>query len=482
MPQATVTDFVRPLAVLLACALGLTLLQTTFARAATIEAGDGEPCAIHIRGIIEEGDFEKLEIANDAFYDKVGSGEINDETRQKLREGGRVICLDSEGGHLIEGTKIAREIRFDREPTYIADGSVCYSICAIIFMMGNMEYPGPTPPERRFQYHRTLHVGGDLAFHSPSLKIQPNQRYSSEAIEKAYAFGIESMLEVVRTAAMLRPFKTRPMIHPELVEKLLSTPGDDLFHIKTMEQVLNWEINLDGLPPLYPQRNVQLQMGCENSLVHGYLLPSERGYGFYTPSMMTKDVFGFERILGAGRLFGTGPPFDNGATEIFSFRYLALPVECQVKLYPDRVEICGEDPHLSTPIGDCATGEFEAFPPETRFHPLTEFAALREVPVAADVIRKARCTLLAPSGGVLRDETCTQSVDLVEHPTRPHFRHTLRWTSGAETVIEVKIDNSSETSSADAYTVDKVPALPEGDGDPCLRRLSDGHVVCVGDL
>ncbi len=437
---------------------------------------------IQFRGTIEVGDFEKLEIANDAFSDKVRSGQVSDAAVEKVRTGARLVCLDSDGGHLIEGTKIANEIRARQYPTYIGDGSQCYSICAIIFMMGNQEYPGAKLPEDRFKYHRTLHIGGDLAFHSPSLKIQPNQQYSSEAIEKAYALGIESMLEVVRTSAMLRPFKTRPMIHPELVEKMLATPGDELFHIRTLEQVLNWEINLDGLRPLYPQRNLQLQMGCENSLVHGYLLPSERSYGYYTPSMMTKAVFGFERILGADRLFEIGPPFENGATEIFSFRYLELPVECQIKLYPDRVEICGDDPYLSTPIGDCAAGEFEAFPPETRFHPLTEFAALRDAPVAADVIRKARCTLLAPSGAVLRDETCTQSVDLVDDPVRPHLRHTLRWSSGAVTVIEITIHMPSETSATDLYFVDNVAALPEGNGNRCLRRMSDGQVVCVGGL
>lgn len=449
----------RLLAVLALC---VSLLPRDSA-AASVLIGDDAPCTLHLRGEIAEGDFDQLTDFTGTSWD----------SPSRVDAAFATLCLDSPGGNLAEGVRIAGIIYDLGMSTRIGDGARCHSICAIIFMMGNQR----STDFYRASDGRTLHIGGDLAFHSPSLRIDKSRSYSGENLEQVYDLAIESALRIVQLAGSRKPFTSEQMIHPGLIGEMLATPAADLFHLTRIEQALAWDIRLDGLPDRLPQLAFQRQMVCDNSLTRGVIRASRIGYGFYTPSTMTEAIFGFAPIRGADRILDMDPPLENGATPVMSFRYLDLPSECQVRFKDDAVEVCGQAPKLNRTIGDCERGHLVQAPRETRFHPLSEFGALLRSTSAHDAIREAHCRLLSSQGTTLREGPCLQSVDLVADPERDRFRHRLDWQAGTATIVDIGLSDSR--APADLFLVDGVPAEPFGDAATCLRLPRTGQVLCV---
>ncbi len=71
------------------------------------------------------------------------------------------ICLNSPGGSVLEGVKLAKQFYKQGVGTVIPAGAECHSMCAILFMMGIAQ-----GPEVSF-VNRKLHVTGTLGFHRP---------------------------------------------------------------------------------------------------------------------------------------------------------------------------------------------------------------------------------------------------------------------------------------------------------------------------
>lgn len=438
----------------------LALALSSEARAATVREGTGS-CSIVIEGPIADGDRDALA----AFEgDK-------DEWNPDM-----VVCLDSSGGSLVEGARIAQFVHEEGLQTRVGDGSICHSVCAIIFMMGN-RHGGPTSVEE----NRTLHIGGELAFPGLAVIFDDARSHSPDALQKVYARGFESLRRIVDLANAQRPFEADMMMHPGLVQAMLDTPATELFHIDTIEQALSWDIGLEGVPEYLPSERTQRQMVCENGLSRGFRRPSEI-YGQSDNNLMTAEVFKLAPLSGSAqyRLLDTYDAEEIAEGIVYSFRYWDLPVQCRVGIERGAVEVCGADAGYRHTIGDCHDDIFRPLPDYARYHPQTEFRALRDSRIRADVLRAARCTRRSTSGAVLRDEDCFQAIDIFRDGDRKYARHSLHWQGGGQTVIEIAARPLYvETDEVDIYRVDGAVAGPHGDTGACLTVSGSGDVICV---
>ncbi len=452
------------LSALLAFAL-LAIALPPGARAATVAVGNG-PCTFTLDGQITGGEYDQLA----AFK---GDAMFWSETGFDMDP---VLCLDSEGGSLTEGIKVARFVYDQGVQTRIGDGARCYSICAIIFMMGN-KHAGPTSIEE----NRILHVRGDLAFHSPSISIDDGGQYSSDQIKRAYTLGIESILSLVELANSPRVFEAGAMMHPELIGNLLATPSTELFHLRTIEQALIWDIGLEGLDGPLPQLAVQRQMACETGLLRGFRQPSRiyDGHGGGSVKVMSDSIFDLAPLpdTDTDRILWDYDAAD-GQDTVYGFRYSALPMECRVRIDGDRVEVCGYDSNYRITVGDCEDDVFVTLPPYARYHPVSEIKAISTSGLQADALRSARCTLRDTSGAELRDAPCTQAVDLVDRPDRDNSLHRLYWPSGTPTRVEIAVHLVYE-DGPDLYRVDGALAEPHGKDGTCLLIPGRGEILCV---
>jgi hypothetical protein len=113
--------------------LGLvtTVCVGTQASAATITSAPGRSgtIVIDIRGMIGSGD---AEVFNQAVKRANDSGKSIASVR-----------LNSPGGKLDEGAKLAFVIRFARIPTVVPPGAVCASACFLAFAAGDPKFAGP---------------------------------------------------------------------------------------------------------------------------------------------------------------------------------------------------------------------------------------------------------------------------------------------------------------------------------------------------
>ncbi|MBY6113462.1 hypothetical protein KUW09_04000 [Mameliella alba] len=435
--------------------------------AATVQEG-AAPCDFTLDGSITAGDFDKLAAFRtnpDTWYK---DGLYWEPT----------LCLNSPGGSLSEGAKIARFVYDTGLQTRIGNGSACYSVCAIIFMMGN-KHSGPTTVEET----RTLHIGGDLAFHSPSITIDGSQSYGADELRLAYELGVESILNIVELANLQRRYESGAMMHPGLIGALLDTPANQLFHITTIEQALSWDIGLEGVPEHLPQMDVQRLMTCENALSRGYRRPSEI-YGGTDNHFLTADVFALAPLSTTAqyRLFWDYQPEDLDHGLVFSFRYWDLPVECRVKLDNGKVEVCGFDSRFQLEIGDCQSDRFVRLPHYARYHPQTEFRTLDRTGISADILRAARCSWRSVSGATLREEACTQAIDMFQRADRKFARHTLHWPNGERTVVEIATKPGFGIDDAiDIFRVDGEAAEPVAGMQHCLMLPRSGQSICVSE-
>ena len=451
-------------------AIVLLIALTASAQAATVRLGSDDPCSFILEGPIVAGDLDRLTALGADFHRGGNHWNRNGYTWEPT------ICLDSPGGSLNEGIKIARFVYEGRIQTRIGDGSSCHSICAMIFMMGS-KGSGPTTVEE----NRILHIGGDLAFHSPSIIIEGAQTFSAKEIKRAYDLGVESIFSFVKLANSRRPFESSTMIHPGLLQTLLDTPASDLLHITTIEQALSWDIGLEGVPEHLPQMDIQRLMTCENGLSRGFRPPSDI-YSGSENHFLTKDVFALAPLSTSAqyRLLWDYAPEDLAQGLVFSFRYWDLPVECQVKLRESKVEYCGFDSRFQLEAGDCQNDYYVPLPHYARYHPLTEFRTLRDTGIAADVLRAARCSMRSGSGAMLRDAPCTQAIDIFQRDGRKFARHTLHWADGAQTQIEIATKPGFGIDEAsDIFLVDGGLAVPTGDTGSCLLVPGNGQTICV---
>ncbi|MDA7430767.1 hypothetical protein PGB28_20085 [Primorskyibacter aestuariivivens] len=226
--------------VLLVC-LFLPLLGGV-AAAGQLEAGDGRSCRLSFTGEITAGDAAALARVVPA---------INPSTSQSTYD--NWLCLDSPGGSLAEALRMGQVLRAGGMGTRILANRQCMSACAILFMSGSVFDPDVgfnSQIELSNVYpYRMMHVTARLGFHRPSIRLDTDQLFDAEQVERSFDVSTEASLELVRLVG-------RGILATDLVEEMFSHRGQDFFYIDTVGKSLRWNIFADGevLPRLIDSR------------------------------------------------------------------------------------------------------------------------------------------------------------------------------------------------------------------------------------
>ncbi|MDA7426892.1 hypothetical protein PGB28_00365 [Primorskyibacter aestuariivivens] len=202
-------------------------------------------CAVKISGPIETGDLDRFKAFVRDEVTPLGLPVVGG--AQSVNSGPHpMICLDSPGGSLAEAVRMALYIKegySEEEGTFIlrnmatmvAAGDKCHSACAVLFLAGQSSegQHGNFPA-------RNLHVGGELAFHAPSLDV-PSGDYSKESVDKAFRLAVQAISQLMSRADTLE-------LSPKLIDQMLSVPPEVLGYLDTVGAAQAYGVDLVGLP------------------------------------------------------------------------------------------------------------------------------------------------------------------------------------------------------------------------------------------
>lgn len=211
-------------------------------------------CNFRMSGEILSGDADKFE----AFIATHGAS-IEKDRRILGNPRIAVLCLDSQGGSLDEGLKIARLIRRDRHwdgtqgpfiQTRLEVGVTCASACAFVFLAGTLDdREGPPYPER------SMHPTARLGVHSPSLQI-PGGQYSEAFVNDAYELSMRSIAEILQLLHLGVGFSgDSKWMETSMLEAMLQTPFDSMRYVETVDDAGRWGI--DVFPVKQPELTKQ---------------------------------------------------------------------------------------------------------------------------------------------------------------------------------------------------------------------------------
>lgn len=448
--------------------LFLILSSGVTAQAAVLTLDNQGPCNFRIDGEIVKGDFERIVAAKDDYF--VHNGESTGQT---------IACLNSPGGSLYEGLKIAEFFYETGVGTYIDESDECSSVCAIIFLMG-VAKGGEVA-----YVNRQLHVKGLLGIHRPYMTLDDARSYTSGDINDAYDLGIDAAYILIDLANKKAPWSSKTMIPSDLLNKMLSVPGSDIYYVRLIEEVIRWDIKLDGVAELVSQPEYQhLHFACENALASPVGFASEMG-GSY--SEMSELAFSFSSphqysiAQITGEWSGRQIPVVALSNEysVPSLRAGYAGVGCTVRPESDHVAICGRDETTDTTIGDCES-EYgkRSLSHISYYHPRTEINALSVPALLKGEVggRITECMVFSPGGEQIDKEACFHSISYVRMPDGVHKYHRFIWPSGAVTLVEL-LPESNERQGAIKINGSQGDRLENQDN--CIRNTQTGNIFCI---
>ncbi len=448
------------------CLAAFLALMTVFlhpVQAAEIRKSFDTECRVQITGEIEKGDAAALAEFSDHLIVDNGESTI-----------ASVVCLDSPGGNIREGKDMAKFILQNGIGTRIRADRECSSVCAVMFMMGNYRGGEVAGLSRR------MHYSSKLGFHRPSLKIDEAQLYTSDKLASIYTLGMETIFEYLKIANRREPWGNAQMIEPDLLQFIVGTPKEDMFYVSTVEEVLRWRIDVDGLPNSSFRTSNQLHYACENALANPISLTSVLNgndglLGDAVFQLQPLNKYSIEAISGVGNVGS------DGALGVASLRAGYSSVGCRVQLAGGQVAICGEDETTDTQIGRC--GEeygMRYFSPLSVLHPKTHLRALG-LPdtLNADARRIAQCETSDLSGNLTDSQECLHDVALLHDAGSPLARHFFTWPSGSRTVIDIEGALSGESHARVRINGGNGKIIGSQKDRSCIFNLLSGNVFCV---
>ncbi|PVA06224.1 hypothetical protein [Thalassorhabdomicrobium marinisediminis] len=439
-----------------------TLFVANASNAADIRTTQTRDCLVEIDGEITHGDAARLMALSGHLL--VHNGESTSES---------VLCLDSPGGSVIEGLKMARFIMENGISTYIGDGDVCASICAIMFMMGN--YRGSEVAG----LSRTMHYRSQLGFHRPYLEADEARSYTSDDIESVYRLGVETVFDIFTLANTREPWGTARMIEAELMAKITGTPGSEMFYVTTVEEAERWRIFLDGLPDTPPGAR-KPQYACENALAYPVALPSELNGN---DGLLGDAVYDFDPLNAYNvEIFANAPLAVVGQTEdVASIRAGYSGVGCKVAMQNNYVAVCGYDGTTDTYVGACTVQYgMRNYNTTVLLHPKTEFRTLGlSDGLGADARRIAQCEIWDSSNEVTDSDPCLHSVIFLAQSSRPLTRHVFDWPSGARTIVDIGATSYGETSEFVRINGESGSRISKQQSMQCVLNETTGNTLCV---
>jgi hypothetical protein len=323
-----------------------------------------------------------------------------------------------------------------------------------------------------------MHANSTLGFHRPYISIDEAGLFTSGDLEAAYDIGIDSIYDLMSLAINPTPWHDSRMIEPDLMNLMTGTPGTEMYVIRTVEQAIRWQIEIDGIPEFSQFGRPHMMFACENALNSGMALTSVRN----GDGLMTAEVF---ELLQANSW-----SLQNATTGVTSSsgtgRYVtASPrsgyssIACEVAILDQSIGICGHDESSDTRIGDCrVTDDLRYFNKLISQHPLSDLRALALVAdTPPDAITFRRCRIFTSDGSQSDDEICLHRVVITSENDILLMRHVLDWPSGTRTVIDIDTEVNGRSPGV---TVNGQPGeLTSTDGGAhCVRNVTSGNRVC----
>ena len=173
----------------------------TVANAATITKHEANNfgCTISLNGVLAAGDSEvikpllyetyEISLSDDGLY-------------------GETLCLNSPGGDLNEGIKIANYVSEYFTSTVIPSNARCESSCAVIFLASRNPLIDPA---------------GTIGLHAPKLML-PKGDFTEKDVEKAYDLSVYTIREIMKM----------PTFPPAGVRYMMSTPFSEMYVPQTL--------------------------------------------------------------------------------------------------------------------------------------------------------------------------------------------------------------------------------------------------------
>ncbi len=431
--------------------VALLLLQAGAASGADIKKSTKETCVLSLEGEIVSGDFSRLvEIAAKEFLGFDGESSARD-----------TICLNSPGGNVTEGVKLAEFFYKNGVGTVIDEGAECYSMCAIMFMMGIAQGPEVTFVNRK------LHIAGKLGFHRPFLALKKESLISTKALAVAHDVALEDMSKIMVLSNNLIPWSNSTMMRPDLIQEMLRHTGNDFFYVDTVEKAGRFEIELIGIPEQSVPPEERAYYACENSFHWqvGLMKDPVDVRKFKKPVTQDESVVKLLKISnGTGYYSVTSS--DAGYSE----------AGCVIAINGNGLQGCGYNGMYNVLLGQgaCTVDNFAdrswginqlaSYRPGLTLKELggtaaSEGATSRKAIIGAKV--SATCAVFSTSGES-EIEPCEATMNInVIVDNRRFDRYEFLWPTGNKTIL---------ARDGDFFTINGKPSIPYSD---------DGYTLCA---
>jgi hypothetical protein len=448
-------------AVIYTSAILAVLWTTPVSIAATIERSADSICVLSLKGEIVEGDLARLQAAAQTYLKGIdGESSAND-----------TICLDSPGGSVAEGVLIAEFVYSKGIGTIINEGAECYSMCAIIFMMGIAQ-----GPEVNF-VNRKLHVTGKLGFHRPYLALDSDDLVSARTLPIIHDQAIESISRIMILANNRVPWSNSTMMRPDLVQEMLKHIGNDFFSIDTIDKAGRFEIEMFGNPKLVPLTDEAAYYACENAFHWQVgLIGGDTDFQSYAVTMQShggRDYIVKRLADKEGRTVFSVVSGDAGYSE----------AGCLISDRKGYVEGCGYNGMYNVSIGqgECTLDNFDVRSvliqpiavnrPGLLLYAMSQASPAKPETSLVGVKIAAMCEVISSTGG-FEKEPCIGSISHnVFIEGKRADRYEFVWPSGNKTII---------AQDGDSFSINGKPAKMSADGADklCALNMASGNRFC----
>ncbi|SMX36728.1 hypothetical protein [Maliponia aquimaris] len=198
-------------------------IEVIEARTLSFDEIERGTCALRLSGRIGAGDAERLREVLERLF-PLDHDELNP-----------ALCLDSPGGSLDEGVKIAEVLAAHFTATVVPEGAECLSACAVAFMGGTFGW---------YEYifnMRLIHPGARLGFHAPALEI-PEGAYDAATVTRAFDVAVDAIARIAGDLDHTYLTSNINRFPRSLLAQMLVHRGEDYLAVDTIEKAAAWDI------------------------------------------------------------------------------------------------------------------------------------------------------------------------------------------------------------------------------------------------
>ena len=193
------------------------------ARTMTSEEIEDGGCSLRLTGPIVSGDAERLRSLIDTHF-PLAHDELNP-----------ALCLDSPGGSLDEGVRIAELLGERFTATVVPAGAECLSACAVAFMGGTFGW---------YEYifnMRVMHPTARVGFHAPGLTISDGA-YDGASVMRAFDVAVDAIARIAGDLDETYLTGVTNRFPRSLLAGMLVHRGEDYLWINTVEKAGAWDV------------------------------------------------------------------------------------------------------------------------------------------------------------------------------------------------------------------------------------------------